>query len=102
MKIIRMLAAAGLVVASLGVSTVAEAKDHRDTRGDRYEQRYDRDGREDRDYRGDRDHRGYGDDHGYRDKRYRHDNGRHRGNAYGHRRCRTEYRHHRRVTICYR
>jgi Ni/Co efflux regulator RcnB len=97
MNITRMLAAAGLVVASLGASTAAEAQDHRDSRGDRYEQRYDRDGRSDRDYSGDRDHRGYnGGD------RYRHDNGHHRGNAYGHRRCRTEYRHHRRVTVCYR
>lgn len=96
MKITRMLAAAGLIVASLGVSTVAEAKEHRDGRNDRNEQRYDRDGR------GDRDHRGYGNDRGNRGDRYRHDNGRHRGNAYGHRRCRTEYRHHRRVTVCYR
>ena len=101
MKIIRMLAAAGLIAASLGASTVAEAKDHRDGHGNRYEQRYDRDGRGDRDYRGDRNHRGYGDDRGPYSSRYRHDNGRHRGNAVG-RRCRTEYRHHRRVTVCYR
>lgn len=78
MKITHLIAA-GLMVAGLGVSTAASAQDYR---GDRYEHRGDR-----RDYRND--HRGYG------------DRGRGRGwnNA---RRCHTEYRHHRRVTVCNR
>lgn len=84
MKITRMLAAAGLVVASLGVSTVANA------------QHYDR--HDDRSYA--RDDRGRGHDRGH--DGYRHDNGHHYGQYRHDRRCRTEYRHHRRVTTCYR
>ena len=90
----KIAAALGLMVAGLGVSTSASAQyyggrgdtyDHRDDR--RYDRRDDwRDGR--RDWRGD--HRGYGYD---------------RGRRYGwgnNRRCHTEWRHHRRVTVCYR
>ncbi len=75
------LIAAGLMVAGLGVSsTAATAQDYRGDRG--------------YDHRGDRgyDHRG---DRGW------HDRG--RGHGYGwnnHRRCYTEWRHHRRVQIC--
>lgn len=76
MKITHLIAA-GLMVAGLGVSTAASAQDYR---GDRYEHRGDR-----RDYR---------DDHRGRDNR---------GYGYNrHRRCHTEYRNHRRVTVCNR
>ena len=83
MKANKILVAAGLVVASLGFSTAADAKHHR---GDRYDHH-------DRDYG-----RGYD-----RDYRYgRHDNGRHHGwgNGRGYRRCWIEYRHHRQVRVC--
>ena len=82
MKITRMLAAAGLVVASLGVATVADAKDH--GRG--------------HEYREDRGH----DDRGYDRRHDRHDNGNHYGwrNGRGHHRCYTEWRHHHRVRVC--
>lgn len=74
------LIAAGLMIAGLGVSTTAaSAQGHRDDR--RYDQRADRH----RDDRGDRNWRG--------------DRGRGPG-FNNHRRCRTEWRHHRRVTIC--
>lgn len=84
MKIARMLAAAGLVVASLGVAGVAHAKDHGR-------------GQEHRDNRGRDAHRG-GYDRGDR----RHDNGNHYGwrNGRGHHRCHTEWRHHHQVRIC--
>lgn len=76
MKITHFIAA-GLMIAGLGVSTAASAQDYR---GDRYDRRDDR-----RDYRGD--HRGYGN----------------RGYGYNNRRrCHTEYRHRRPVTVCYR
>lgn len=79
MKIVRMFAAAGLVIASMGATTVAEAQHHRgNDRG--HEQRYDRGH--------DRDHRGYRGN---------------RGRAYGHNRrnrCHTEYRRHRQVRVC--
>lgn len=79
MKLVRMLAAAGLVVSTLGVSTVADAKDH----GRRYEQRNDR-GR------------------GYDRSDRRHDNGNHYGwrNGRGHQRCYTQWHHHRQVRVC--
>jgi len=95
MQIARLFAAAGLVVASLGVSATADA------------QRYGRDNysNHDRDYRDHRDGgRGY--DRNYRgyDCRYGHDRGRHvgwdRGRGRGHQRCWVEYRHHDRVTVC--
>ena len=82
MKILHMLAAAGLMAAGLG-STAAEARDHRDYRGHRYEQRYDQ--RHDRG-----NHYGWRNDH--RGKHWR-------GNDWG-RHCRTEWRHHQRVRIC--
>lgn len=82
MKIMHLIAAATMVV-GLGVSNAASAQDYR---GDRY-QRDDR--RDDRRYDRRDDRRHYGND---------------RGRRYGHhgRRCHTEYRHHRRVTVCYR
>ncbi|MDO7842822.1 hypothetical protein [Sphingomonas immobilis] len=86
----KLAAALGLMVAGLGISTSASAQyyggrgynyDHRDDRRyDRYDRRDWRDGR-----------RGY---YGYD-----------RGRRYGwgnNRRCHTEWRHHRRVTVCYR
>ena len=83
MKILRMFATAGLVVASLGATTAASARDHHNGRG--YENaRYDRG------------------DHG-RDRFGRHDNGRHNGwrNGRGHHnRCHTEWRHHRQIRVC--
>ena len=83
MKTTNILVAAGLIVASLGMSTAADAQQYR---GDRYDH-HDRAG---------------GDRHG-RDYRYgRHDNGRHYGwgNNRRHHRCWTEYRHHRQVRVC--
>lgn len=104
MKIARMLAAASLVVASLGVTTAASAqsynggadraqsRDHRGD-GDRRDVRGDRNDRHDRtDRRDDR-----------RDDRGRHygsDRGRHYGWDRNHRRCHVEWRHHRKVRIC--
>ncbi|GHH20777.1 hypothetical protein GCM10008023_29070 [Sphingomonas glacialis] len=82
MKITHLIAA-GLMIAGIGVSTTAaSAQGHRDDR--RYEQRGDR---------------GFG-HHGDRgDRNWRGDRGRHNGwNT--HRRCRTEWRHHRRMTVC--
>jgi hypothetical protein len=86
MKMSHIAAAAGLFVASLGVATSADAQPYR---GDRHHQ-VDRD-RGDR-YEGNR-HRG---------DRWNHDR-RGRGYAYGHnnhRRCWTEWRHHRRIRVC--
>ena len=79
----KFAAALGLMVAGLGVSTAASAQNH-DNRGysshHRDDRRHDwRDGR-----------RGY--TAHYRGHR----------NGWGHRACRTEWRHHRRVTVCYR
>lgn len=76
MKITHLIAAATMI-AGLGVATAADAQGYRDYRHDRHERRYDR---------------GYHGYHGYD-----------RGRGYGERsRCHTEYRHHRRVTVCYR
>ena len=86
MKITHLIAA-GLMVAGLGVtSTAASAQDYRGDRG------YDH--RDDRRY----DHR---DDRRYDRRDYR-DHGRHYGWNNHQRRCHTEWRHHRRVTVCYR
>ena len=94
MKITHLIAA-GLMVAGLGVSsTAASAQDYRGDRG--YDQRYDR--HDDR-----RDDRGYDrrDDRGYDRRDYR-EHGRHYGWNGHQRRCTTQWRHHRRVTVCYR
>ena len=100
MKIFRLFAAAGLVIASLGAPAIAQdhgpGYDHQD-RGDRDGRGGDdrRDG-DDRGYRGDDRGRGYdrGDGH--------HDNGHHYGwrNGGGHGRCYTQWRHHRQVRVC--
>lgn len=78
------LIAAGLMIAGLGVSsTAATAQDYRGDRG--------------YDHRGDRgyDHRGDRGDRNWRN------HGRGRGPGWNnHRRCYTEWRHHRRVTVC--
>ncbi len=86
MKLTHFLAAATMI-AGLGVSTAASAQDYR------HDGRYER-----------RDHRGYDDRRDYRDDRrhYGHDRGRHQGWNRHHRRCHAEYRHHHRVTVCYR
>jgi hypothetical protein len=73
MKIFQIAAAAGLVIASLGVSTAADAQ-----------YRGDRDGRPGWNH-GRGDHRG--DRRGWRGDRH-------------HQRCWTEWRHHHRVRIC--
>lgn len=74
MKLAKLLAT-GLVVATLGLGTAASAQGrHDDRRSDQRDRR---------------------DDHRYD----RHDNGRHNG-WNKHRRCHTEWRHHRRVQIC--
>ena len=97
MKIMQMFAAAGLVVASLGAATTADAQSWR---GDRY-------GNYDRGYRGDygRDYdRGYRDWRGDRGRHYGWDRGRRHGwNGYrggGRQRCWTEYRYNHRVRVC--
>lgn len=90
MKLSAILAATALI-ATLGVSTSASAQDYR--RDARYEQS---DRRDYVDYRTDRaDHR-----RDYRD--YRHGNGRRYGVNWHRRNCHAEYRHHHRVTVCYR
>ncbi|RZF63994.1 hypothetical protein EWE75_13525 [Sphingomonas populi] len=98
MKSFKIAAALGLMVAGLGITTSASAQDYgRDHRG--YDHRDDR-----RDYRGD--HRGFRGDrrdwHGERRGYYGGNRG--YGNGWGHggRDCRTTWRHHRRVTVCYR
>jgi hypothetical protein len=82
MKLVRMLAAAGLVISTLGVPAVASAQDH----GRRYEHRDDRG----RDARGPGYHRG--------DRR--HDSRRGWRNGRHHPRCHMEWRHHRKVRVC--
>lgn len=90
MRITHMIAAAGLAIATLTAAAPADAQRGRDGyRGDRYEQRYDR---HDRHWNRDRDWRG---DRRWNSRRY------YRSNRY-HRGCRTFWRHHRRVTVCYR
>ncbi|MEO5866547.1 MAG: hypothetical protein ABIS14_14680 [Sphingomonas sp.] len=88
MKILNAIAAAGLLLSSATVATAAQAQNY-----DRDHSQYDRDHRGDRD-----DNRGNWD---------RHDNDRHAGWDHGrhngwnnHRRCWTEWRHHRQVRIC--
>lgn len=81
------LIAAGLMIAGLGVSsTAASAQGPRDDR--RFEQRGDRGDRR-IDHRGDRGDRNWRGHRGNRGPRWN-----------NHRRCRTEWRHHRRVQIC--
>ena len=81
MKIARMIAAVGLMVASVGTATVADAQH----RGDRYERHHDDRGR-----------------HGFRDDRrghgYRNDRRGYRGNRGN--RCHIERHHGRSVRVC--
>ena len=107
MKSFKIAAALSLMVAGLGITTSASAQDYRrDHRG--YDRRDDH-----RDYRGD--HRGFRGDRGnwHGDRRgyygpnrgyYGHNRGYGYGNGWGRggRDCRTTWRHHRRVTVCYR
>ena len=82
MKITHLIAA-GLMIAGLGVtSTAASAQEYRGDRGydHRGDRRYDRG-----DYR--RDYRNHGRHYGWNNHQ---------------RHCRTDWRHHRRVTVCYR
>ncbi|MEI9927057.1 MAG: hypothetical protein WDN44_04160 [Sphingomonas sp.] len=75
MKIAKIIAAAGLAVAAVAGASSADAQTYRHHRGG-YEHRYDR--------HVNRGHAGWN-----------------RGHGWGHRRiCRTEWRHHHRVTIC--
>ncbi|CAN5276251.1 hypothetical protein BH10PSE15_BH10PSE15_16750 [soil metagenome] len=98
----KIAAALGLMVTGLGISTGASAQGYdRDHRG--YDRRDDRDGR--RDWHHDRgewrgDHRDWREERrGY----YGYNRGYGYGHAWGHNRdCRTTWRHHRRVTVCYR
>lgn len=91
MKLTHLFAAATMI-AGLGISTAASAQDYRqDGRYDRHDDRRYDNGGDRRDDRRD-----------YRDDRRHYDNGtRYGGNRHA-RRCHTEYRHHRRVTVCYR
>lgn len=98
MKILNAIAAAGLLLSTGTIATAAQAQNYN---GDHSQ--YDRDHRGDDRGQYDRDHRG-GDDRRNWD---RHDNGHHygwdRGRHNGwnnHRRCWTEWRHHRQVRIC--
>jgi len=98
MKILKTIAAAGLLLSTATIATSANAQDYR--YGDRYG-RYDHD--RGRDY--DRDDRGR--DHGWDRRHYGWDRGRHygwdRGRRYGwinYRRCWTEWRWHHRVRVC--
>jgi len=80
MKLAKIIAAAGLTVAAVTMSASADAQSYRH-RTSSYEQRYDRHDRWDR--------------------------GHHRGpqlgwNRHNRRNCHTSWRHHRRVTVCYR
>ncbi|WP_298809300.1 hypothetical protein [uncultured Sphingomonas sp.] len=105
MKLPRIIAASGLVIASLGVSATADA---RGPRGDRHHDRGPgpdhRPGRgpEHRDYRGH--HRGpdarYHRDYGRHDRNYRGDHRRYGYNGYGNSRCRVVWRNHRQVRVC--
>jgi Ni/Co efflux regulator RcnB len=86
MKMFKFVAAAGLALATVVSIAPAQAQSRHD-RGDRHEQRYERHDRNDRHNRWDRGHnRGWDHNRSYR--------GRH------HRNCWSEWRHHRRVTIC--
>lgn len=80
MKLAKIIAAAGLTVAAVTMSTSASAQDWRHDRGD---------------HRGwDRGHhRGWDRGYGWN---------RHHGWDRHHRVCRTEWRHHHRITVCYR
>ncbi|CAN5537935.1 hypothetical protein BH09PSE4_BH09PSE4_14290 [soil metagenome] len=81
MKMFKLAAAAGLVIASMGVATAADAQQYRGDRSSSY--RHD-DNRRD-----------------YRESRF--DRGRHygwRNNGHHRVRCWTEWRHHHRVRIC--
>ncbi|WP_404339520.1 hypothetical protein AB2M62_08905 [Sphingomonas sp. MMS12-HWE2-04] len=96
MKFAKIIAAAGLAVASIASAAPAEAQSYRDHRGG-YERQYDHGRYRDHDRRWDRDH----------DRRW--DRGRHhgwdRGRSYrgrSHRVCWTEWRHHHRETVCRR
>lgn len=77
MKLAKIIAAAGLTVAAVTMSTSASAQDWRHNRGNDRHHGWDRGN-----------HRGW-------------DNGRHHG-WNNHRVCRTEWRHHHRVRVCYR
>jgi hypothetical protein len=81
MKLAKILAAAGLTVAAVTMSTSADAQNWRDRGHHRGYDNWDRGH-----------HRGY--------------NNWNRGHRYGwnrhHRDCRVVWRHHRRVTVCYR
>lgn len=83
MKISTVLAAIGMITATVGGASAADAqrRDHDRDRG-RYEQR---------DHRDDRGRRGY--------QNARHDRGRHYGRDRN-QRCRTVIRHQRRVRVC--
>lgn len=89
MKMFKIVAAAGLALATVVSVAPAQAQNYRHDRGDRYEQRHDRQDRWDRG-------RHRGSDRGYHRgwDRGHHYHGRH------HRNCWSEWRHHRRVTIC--
>ncbi|MCP3736153.1 hypothetical protein M9979_14855 [Sphingomonas sp. RP10(2022)] len=81
MKLSTILAAVGMIAATVATAGSADAQRRDHDRG-RYEQR---------DHRDARDHRGYRD--------ARHDRGRHFGRD-RHDRCRTVIRHQRRVRVC--
>ncbi|MDQ2879096.1 MAG: hypothetical protein M3R41_08490 [Pseudomonadota bacterium] len=88
MKILNAIAAAGLLLSTASIATAADAQNYG---GDHHQ--YDRDhrGDRDRDYRRD-DRRDNGHRYGWRHSRH-----------YGwndHRRCWTQWRHHRQVRVC--
>jgi len=113
MRIAHMLAAAGLVLGSLGAATAADAQNYRNDsqyQNDRHDGRGERSQNDRSDHRDQRylDHRRYGNDQYHetrdhwrdrRDRRYEHRD-RHRHDWRGYNRCHIEWRHHRRVRIC--
>jgi hypothetical protein len=113
MKLSRMFAAAGLVIASLGVSATADAQgprgdrhhddrgpgrgpgfDHGPGRGPGHDRGPGYDRGRGPDFRGDR-HYGRHDDRGYRNNHRRYGY-----NGYGNSRCRVTWRNHRQVRVC--
>lgn len=118
MNITHILASAGLVVASLGAATAADAQNYGGDRQHQYDSRdqqtqgdrHDQNRNDQRDQRNQGDRRDHGnwnggnrDDHrSYRHRDDRRDNGYHSGwqNHRGYSRCHVEWHHHRQMRIC--
>ena len=100
MNVARIIATAGLVIASLGAATAANAQNYGvdpQHQNDRHDQRYQNVRRDHRNGDNRDDQRGR---YGRRDDRR--DNGNRDGwrNARGHNRCHIEWRHHHQIRVC--